>query len=95
MIRYFYRKAETVSFLHYFNHLPLSIVPYEPSVSAGSNMFKLKDNLSMTQGNETLFPNWQKKLWQTFEETSGYVRPERVKQVAQLHDRYKMMMMMI
>jgi len=28
--------------------------------------------------NETLFPNWQKESWQTFEETSGYVRPERV-----------------
>jgi hypothetical protein len=28
--------------------------------------------------NETLFPNWQKELWQAFEETSGYVRPERV-----------------
>jgi len=25
-----------------------------------------------------LFPNWQKESWQTFEETSGYVRPERV-----------------
>jgi hypothetical protein len=25
-----------------------------------------------------LFPNWQKEPWQTFEETSGYVRPERV-----------------
>ena len=23
-------------------------------------------------------PNWQKESWQTFEETSGYVRPERV-----------------
>jgi len=22
--------------------------------------------------------NWQKETWQTFEETSGYVRPERV-----------------
>jgi hypothetical protein len=32
----------------------------------------------LTQGNETLFPNWQKELWQTFEKTSGYVRPERV-----------------
>jgi hypothetical protein len=30
------------------------------------------------QGNETLFPNWQKKSWQTFEEASGYARPERV-----------------
>ena len=29
-------------------------------------------------GNETLFPNWQKESWQTFEETSGYVRPQRV-----------------
>ena len=26
----------------------------------------------------TLSPNWQKESWQTFEETSGYVRPERV-----------------
>jgi len=25
-----------------------------------------------------LFPNWQKELWQIFEETSGYVRRERV-----------------
>ena len=33
---------------------------------------------SVTQGNETLFSNWQKESWQTFEETSGYVRPERV-----------------
>jgi len=31
-----------------------------------------------TQGNEALFPNWQKESWQKFEETSGYVRPERV-----------------
>jgi hypothetical protein len=31
-----------------------------------------------TQGNETLFPNWQKESWKTFEETSGCVRPERV-----------------
>ena len=34
--------------------------------------------LWITQGNETLFPNWQKESWQTFEETSRYVRPERV-----------------
>jgi len=33
---------------------------------------------ALAQGNETLFPNWQKESWQTFEETSGYVRPERV-----------------
>ena len=26
----------------------------------------------ITQGNETLFPNWKKESWQTFEETSGY-----------------------
>jgi hypothetical protein len=31
------------------------------------------------QGNETLFLNWQKESWQTFEETSGYMRLERVK----------------
>jgi len=28
--------------------------------------------------NETLFPNWQKESWQTSEETSRYVKPERV-----------------
>ena len=33
---------------------------------------------NIAQGNETLFPNWQKESWQTFEETSGYVRLERV-----------------
>jgi len=27
---------------------------------------------------QTLFPNWQKESWQTFEETSGYVRQEWV-----------------
>jgi hypothetical protein len=32
----------------------------------------------VTQVNETLFPNWQKESWQTFEETSGCMRPERV-----------------
>ena len=31
-----------------------------------------------TQDNETLFPSWQKESWQTSEETSRYVRPERV-----------------
>jgi hypothetical protein len=31
-----------------------------------------------TQGNETLFANWQKESWQTFEETSGHVRLEWV-----------------
>jgi hypothetical protein len=32
----------------------------------------------ITKGNETLFPNWQKESWQTFEETSRYTRPEQV-----------------
>ena len=27
---------------------------------------------------KTLFTNWQKESWKTFEETSGYMRPERV-----------------
>ena len=31
-----------------------------------------------TQDNETLFGNWQKESWQTSEESSRYVRPERV-----------------
>ena len=31
-----------------------------------------------TQDNETPFTNWQKESWKTSEETSRYVRPERV-----------------
>jgi len=31
-----------------------------------------------TQDNSTLFPSWQKESWKTSEETSIYVRPERV-----------------
>jgi hypothetical protein len=39
-----------------------------------------KENASRqsTQDNETLFLNWQKESWKTSEETSRYVRPERV-----------------
>jgi hypothetical protein len=33
---------------------------------------------TITQGNETLLSDWQKESWQTFEEASGHVRPERV-----------------
>jgi hypothetical protein len=40
--------------------------------------FKVVSSGGITQGNETLFSNWQKESWQTFEETSGYMRPERV-----------------
>jgi hypothetical protein len=43
--------------------------------------------------NETLFPNWQKESWQTFEETSGWILETGTgQQVAQLHYRYMMMM---
>jgi hypothetical protein len=38
----------------------------------------LASRLQTGQDNETLFSNWQKESWQTFEETSGYVRMERV-----------------
>jgi hypothetical protein len=45
--------------------------------------------------NETLFPSWQNESWQTFEETSGYVRPERVnKWPNSMTDMMVMMMMM-
>jgi hypothetical protein len=39
-----------------------------------------KQNASQqtTEDNETLLPNWQKESRQTSEETSRYVRPERV-----------------
>jgi hypothetical protein len=40
--------------------------------------FKQNASRQTTQDNETLFPNWQKESWQTSEETSRYVRPERV-----------------
>ena len=48
------------------------ILGYEIIVVCYNNLY------AVTQGNETLFHNWQKESWQTFEETSGYVRPERV-----------------
>jgi hypothetical protein len=35
---------------------------------------KLPYNLSVTQGNKTQLPDWQKESRQTFEETSGHVR---------------------
>ena len=35
---------------------------------------------------------WQKELWQTFEETSGYVRPERVNK---LPNRYMIIIIII
>jgi len=31
-----------------------------------------------SKGNKILLPNWQKESWYTFEDTSGYERPERV-----------------
>ena len=39
-----------------------------------------KQNVSkqITYGNEILLPNWQKESLQNFEDTFGYVRPERV-----------------
>ena len=51
--------------------------------SNGSSVEELWNNFKnivheSVMGNETLFPNWQKESWQTFEETSGYVRPQRV-----------------
>jgi hypothetical protein len=42
-----------------------------------------------------LFPNWQKESWQTFEETSGYVRPERVNKWPNSMTDYMMMMNMM
>jgi len=50
-------------------------------LTTGKSHGKKPDRFSLneiTQGNETIFPNWQKESWQTFEETSGHVRPERV-----------------
>ena len=35
-------------------------------------------SLPYSNTGRALVPNWQKELWQNFEETSGYVRPERV-----------------
>jgi hypothetical protein len=32
----------------------------------------------ITQGTETLLPDWQKESWQTFEETPGHVKLEQV-----------------
>jgi hypothetical protein len=46
----------------------------------------------MTHSTETLLPNWEKESWETFEETSGYVRPKRVNRWPNSM-RYIMMMM--
>ena len=56
-----------------------------------------KQNASqqITQGNETLFFNWQKESWKIFEETSGYVRPERVNKWPNSMTDMMMMIMMI
>ena len=43
--------------------------------------------------NETLFPNWQKESWQTSEETSRYVRTERVNKWPNSMTHMMMMMM--
>jgi hypothetical protein len=47
-------------------------------IGGNFNHWQVSQKEAVTQGNETLFPNWQKESWQTFEETSGYVRLERV-----------------
>jgi hypothetical protein len=39
------------------------------------------------------FPNWQKELWQTFERDFWIRETGTDQQVAQLHDRYMMMVM--
>jgi len=44
-------------------------------LTTGKSHGRKPDRFSL---NETLFLRWQKKSWHTFEETSGYVRPERV-----------------
>ena len=54
-------------------------VVYLGHIHAFISLFRTNSKLMHTYIiNTTLFPNWQKESWQTFEETSGYVRPERV-----------------
>ena len=48
-----------------------------------------------TNCEESEFSNWQKESWQTFERTSGYVRPERVNKWPSCIADMMMMMMMI
>jgi hypothetical protein len=44
-------------------------------------LLQLKSEFSMfwdlSYMTEKLFTSWQKESWQNFEETSGYVRPDR------------------
>ena len=46
------------------------------------NLFVLYLNLNylihLRVAGQIYNPNWQKESWQTFKETSGYVRPEKV-----------------
>jgi len=52
-----------------------------PVTPSGEILTIGKSHGKKPDSNETLFPNWQKELWQTFEETSEYMRPERVKRL--------------
>jgi hypothetical protein len=53
-------------------------------------------NTYITKGNDALYPSWQKESHKTFEETFGYVRPERVnKWPNSVTDMMMMMMMMM
>jgi hypothetical protein len=53
------------------------------------------DKIKQVMFLQTLFPNWQKESWQTFEENFWIRGTGTGQQVAQLHDRYMMMMMMM
>jgi hypothetical protein len=44
----------------------------------GSRALQGKKHAQVTQSNKIIFPNWQKKSWQTFEKATGYMRPEWV-----------------
>ena len=44
----------------------------------GSMSIWFRNSTQKSTRSDTLLPNWQKESWYTFEETSGYVLPERV-----------------
>jgi hypothetical protein len=60
--------------------LPLDLPRSGPVTHSGGILTtgKYHGKKSERLGHKTLFPNWQKESWQTFEKTSGYVRTERV-----------------
>jgi hypothetical protein len=57
--------------------LKVAILPLDLPCSGPVNHSVEILTTGKSRGKKTFFPKWKKESWQNFEETSGYVRPER------------------